>query len=132
MTTKTYATVDGLNRALRRLPKEVSGQLRDASQDISRDVASGAESKAKSVGGAAKLVTVKAGRDRVPVVKVTAPKGKPVVMGSEFGGGARKTTRQFRPHLGPTGYFLYPTVRSRHDEIIDRYSEALLRALRSI
>jgi hypothetical protein len=37
----------------------------------------------------------------------------PAFYGQEFGGGARQRTRQFPPHRGREGYFLWPTVRRR-------------------
>lgn len=63
--------------------------------------------------------------------------------GAEFGGGKRArtpaggSTLQFRPYLpsptgrGGSGYFLFPTVRDRQDEIMDRYGDALMDAVDS-
>jgi hypothetical protein len=36
----------------------------------------------------------------------------PGALGHEFGGGGRPRTRQFPPHKGKEGYFLFPTIRS--------------------
>ena len=41
-----------------------------------------------------------------------APKRFGGILGAEFGGGRRPRTRQFPPHLGRQGYFVYPTVRA--------------------
>lgn len=124
-----YNSIPGVTKALRQVPKAAQARLRDASQRIAGGVAEKAESKAQSVGGALKLVSVKGSRDRVPVVKMTAPKVKPVTFGAEFGGGARPTTRQFMPHLGRVGYALWPTVRAMSKDIREEYSGALLDAL---
>lgn len=151
--TTTYTTVKGLNRALAKLPKEASAELRTASKAIAQDIADEAAGRARGQGGLAALVapSIKAARDRVPVVRMGStarlpPQGSDwergrsgsrqtigdVIWGAEFGGGARESTRQFLPHKGQTGYFLWPTVRDNSDDMQDRYSEALLNALEDI
>lgn len=125
-----FNTIAGLNGALRKIPKLAADRLRDASVRIAAGVSKEADSKADSVGGALKLVSIKPTRDRVPVVKMTSPKAKPVTFGAEYGGGARPRTRQFMPHLGTVGYALWPTVRKMNPEIREEYSEALLDALK--
>lgn len=148
--TTTYTTVQGLNKALSRLPKEASAELRKASKAIAKDIADEAAGKARGQGGVAALVapTIRAASDRVPVIKMGSSKKLPesgsgwthgrsgsrqtigdVIWGAEFGGGARPTTQQFLPHKGTVGYFLWPTVRDNSDDMQDRYSEALLDAL---
>lgn len=140
MRRKVY-TVPGLNRALRQLPKDLSAEMRDASQDIADDIARRAAGRARSVGGAASLVapSVKSRRDRVPVVQMggrtplPGPRGPNrtnqtvgnVWAGSEYGS---RRFSQFQPVKRP-GYFLWPTVEDMHDEIADRYGEALTKAM---
>jgi hypothetical protein len=147
----TYHTIEGLNVALRQLPKHLSARMRDASGDIAADIASAAASRARSVGGVAKLVapTIKARRDRVPVVQMGGNATLPtsgdgwtrsrsgarqtigdVIWGAEFGGGGPRTS-QFLPQRDP-GYFLWPTIEAQGDAIDERYSEALLDALEDI
>ena len=149
----TVKDVRGLNAALRRLPKEASAQLRVAAKAIAADIAGEAAERARGLGGVAGLVapTIRASKDRVPVVKMggtgklpdagsdwTHARSGPrqtvgdVIFGAEFGGGARDTTQQFRPHKGTQGYFLWPTVRDRSDDIQERYGEALQAALEAI
>lgn len=151
--TKTYTSVPGLYKALSKLPKEASARLRTASREIAQDIADEAAGRARGQGGLAALVapTIRGTRDRVPKVLMGGSGRLPtegaswarsrsgsrqtvgdVIWGAEFGGGARDVTRQFLPHLGRTGYFLWPTVRDRSDDTQDRYSEALLDALRDI
>jgi hypothetical protein len=137
----TYNSIAGLNRALARLPKEASAHIRDASKAIAEHVADKAAGRARDMGGPAGLVadSIKATRDRVPVVKMGGAKrirpGSPtqtignLIWGAEFGGRARPRTQQFLPHKGTTGYFLWPTVRGDRDYIMERYSGALLDAL---
>jgi hypothetical protein len=124
--------------------------MRDASVRISGSIAKDAAADARSQGGLAAIVapTIKARRDRYPVVEMGGSKRLPrsgdgwrrkrssraqsvgdVIFGSEFGGGARKTTRQFRPHRGTIGYFFYPAVRSGQDEALEQWLDALQSAL---
>lgn len=145
-TTSQYNTVKGLNKALRSLPKEATVQLREASRDIATFVADEARDRAVRVGGVAVYVapTIRSTRDRVPVVRMGGTNKLPsntrnrlggrqtvgdVAFGAEFGGRGRPTTQQFQPHRGTQGYFLWPTIRARSDDIQERYSEALLDAL---
>lgn len=149
----TYKTVEGLNRALRSLPKEVSAHLRDEAQAIAGDIAKEASRRASRVGGVARYVgpSIKAKRDRVPVVQMGGTKRLPtagtgwersrkgsgqtvgdVMYGSEFGGGYRPATRQFMPNTGTEGYYFYPAVRDLGDKALERYSRALAKALDDI
>ena len=134
----TIAGVDGLYRALRALPKEASVELRDESQAIANDVAAKAQSRAMGVSKTyATYVapTIKARRDRVPVIKIGGKKRirrgserqrvGDLMFGVEFGGGAYPSTSQFLPHLGTTGYALWPTVRQELPDIMDRWADAL-------
>lgn len=130
--------VDGLNRALRQLPKEASVALRDESQAIAGDVAAKAKSRAMGVSKTyARHVapTIRARRDRIPVIAIGSRarirKGSArqtvgdLLWGVEFGGRQRPTTMQFLPHLGTTGYALWPTIRQELPDIMDRWADAL-------
>lgn len=145
----TFYNVAGLNKTLRTLPKTASANLRDASQAIADKVASDARGKASAQGGVAALVasTIRPGRDRVPLVRMGSSAKLPsdkrsrtgnrqtigdVIWGAEFGGGARPTTRQFKPWRGNdtgAGYFLWPTVRGDRDFIETAYGDAILEAI---
>jgi hypothetical protein len=48
-----------------------------------------------------------------------------VFFGAEFGGGARKTTRQFLRHRGQSGYFFWPVVRKKKNEIAKKYLDGI-------
>lgn len=144
--TMTFYQVAGLNRALRKLPKTASSNLRDASQTIADKVAKDAAGKASAQGGVAGLVasSIRSGRDRVPLVKMGNSKRLPgkrsgarqtvgdVIWGAEFGGQGRPTTQQFKPWRGSStgaGYFLWPTVRDDRTFIEKEYGDALLEAI---
>jgi hypothetical protein len=155
----TAYNVAGLNRALRKLPKEATVKLRTASMDIAADVAGEARDRAVRVGGVAKYVapTIKGTRDRVPVIRMGGGTARlpstnrnrrgnrqtvaDVIWGAEYGGNRANTgtpkghTTQFNPWRGNkerAGYFLWPAVRANSDDIQERYSQALLDALRGI
>lgn len=145
----TYYSVAGLNKALRKLPKEAKAKLRDANVRIAAKVASDAASRATQVGGIARHVapTIRAGRDTVPVVRMGSSQPLPVagngwsrsrdgkrqtigdvIWGAEFGGGARPTTTQFSPWRGNddgAGYFLFPTVKDAHAFIAREFEQAV-------
>jgi len=143
--------VEGLRAAIRRLPKTSKKELGKASKAIAGDVAMDARTKAASqagrVGGWALLgPTIRAGGSSIPEVKIGGKrkiKGRSRISGGrqtvgdllwglEFGGRARPRTMQFLPHLGQTGYALWPTVRARSEQTGQDYSKALLRALEAI
>ncbi len=146
MSTQVFTTIEGLNTALRKLPKDVVSRLRDASVAIAAKVAGDAQGRAQQEGKLAALIgpSIRATRDRVPVVKMGGAKKLPgdrhgphqtigdAMWGAEFGGQRRPTTQQFLPWLGHTGYFLWPTVRSDDRYINTEYSEALNKALQDI
>lgn len=146
-TMRDYGTnVAGLQRALRSLPGHATTELRDASVSIAADIASDAQGRASSAEhGAWSLLggTIRATRDRVPSVALGSSARIPgrrgarqtvgdLTYGLEFGGRARPTTMQFLPHLGTTGYVLWPTVRDRSEQTQEEYSAALQRALEAI
>lgn len=141
----TLDSIAGLNRALRGLQGEAKAELTATSQQIAGDVAAGAQGLAASVGRGWKYLgpTIRAEKSSKPGVKLGGSRRLPgrkganqtvgdLLWGTEFGGRARPTTMQFLPHLGTTGYALWPTVRAMSDETGRRYSEALLAALEAI
>jgi hypothetical protein len=66
-------------------------------------------------------------RGRKPAAKVT--RGQ-VFFGAEFGGGARKETRQFLRHRGRSGYFFWPTVRKEKKNIAQEYLQSINRVMK--
>lgn len=157
-----YVGVAGLRRSLGKLPKLATVELRDAATDLASDVATQAALAMRQVGGVLGFVadTVRATRDRVPVVRMGGTTKLPatgngweharrgiagqvgsVVWGGEFGGGGRPRTErggstlQFSPWRGNgegAGYALWPTVRRMSGTIHDEYDAALGRALTRI
>lgn len=141
--TYTFAEAKGLNAVLRALPREAQSELRDASKAIAADIASKASAKATALGGVAKYVapTIRATRDRVPVVRMGGGRrlpawpGRPrrgsrqtvgdVMYGAEFGS---RRYRQFPPVTRP-GRFLWRVVEDESAGITDAYGDALMRAV---
>lgn len=135
-TSSVKGGITGLNKVLRKLPKEANDELRAASADIARDVAADARNRAERLGGVARHVapSIKDMRDRVPKIRLGGS-GYPMAFGAEYGGQRRPTTRQFQPFRGSgqgAGYFLWRTVHDQNARINDRYSEALLKALKAL
>ncbi|NBW21922.1 MAG: hypothetical protein EBR82_79610 [Caulobacteraceae bacterium] len=55
-----------------------------------------------------------------------------VFYGAEFGGRARKTTKQFLRHRGRQGYFFWQAVRDNKSYIVKEYSDAIERVLKEL
>src|SRR5262245_14204010 len=110
------AGVKALLKALSKIDKNLQSDVREASQKIAADIVSGARNASHTPLQRMVAGGLVAKRDRVPVVKTAGTVGagvptRDVFYGAEFGGGKRPTTRQFPPHKGQQGYFLYPYIR---------------------
>jgi hypothetical protein len=126
---------EGVNetlRAFRGLPKEASEQLREAAQELSRDLAVDARGAGTREGHQAALVatTVKAARDRVPVVtaggtKRLGSRRKPawkLLFGAEFG--SNQFSQFPRYHQGTEGVWFFPTIERNTSTIAKRWLAA--------
>lgn len=118
--------------AISKLPKDAQDEIRDASLDLSRELAVSAAAAGRMEGTQAALVasTVAARRDRVPVITAGGSRRlgrrrKPaykLLFGSEFGS---NFYRQFgKPHLGAHSYWFLDTVDREQATIASRWSEA--------
>lgn len=117
--------------ALRKLPKDANDELRDASKRLAELMAGRARAAARADSRQAALMaaTVRAARDRVPVVQVggTRRVGRnrvsafKMLFGSEFGSNRLK---QFRPHRGRKGYWFFPLVESQQALISKQWNRA--------
>ena len=122
-------------RAFNTYGKEANKELRNASRKIAQDTVTQSTALGESIGRQAGLVatTLRTRSDRVPSLVVGGSKrvgsrGKPAgafLFGAEFGGGRSPRTRQFLPHRGTTGYFLFPTLRARGHKDTMLYLKAL-------
>lgn len=135
--------VQGLKELLKdmnRLGPAFSREVRVASKKIATDEVPRLKSAANSSDklSAAVGVTVRARSDRVPsivaggakrVAVSTKPKAGDVFFGAEFGGGKRKTTRQFRPHQGKRGYWFWPQIREDEKRMVAEWLAAVERVL---
>lgn len=114
------------------LPKEASASLRDAAGDLARLLAADAQSAGRGEGKQAALVaaTVRAGRDRVPVVQAGGTKrvGRrrapawALLFGAEFG--SNRFTQFPRRHSGSVGYWFFPTIERNAGPIAARWRRA--------
>lgn len=122
-------------KLLRGMDKELSKLARQISFDITDQEA--AKIRLRASGKQAQLAarSVKAKKDRIPTIQgggatrlqssTGKVRGENIFFGAEFGGRGRKTTMQFRPHLGRTGYFFWPQLRDDTDEMFKEWSKAL-------
>ena len=103
--------------ALRRLPRDADAEIRAAALDLAGDLARAAAAAGRLEGRQAALVatTVKARKDRVPVISAGGSKKlgrnrRPawkLLFGSEFGA---NRLEQYKPHLGQGSYWFFRTV----------------------
>ena len=102
-----------LQRELRAADPELARRLQQVNKRLVESVADearGAAGASVSTRSKASIRPQASGRE----ARVTAGGARvPEFYGQEFGGGARSRTRQFPPHRGREGYFLWPTVRKR-------------------
>ena len=112
---------------LKTMPRQFNADVR---KTVTRQVAGPAAKRIAAAGAAsekqsaAAAKTVKAAFDRVPTIRAAGSRrvtkhatGGDIFFGAEFGGRGRKTTMQFRPHRGRTGYWFYPTMRGMSEQI---------------
>src|SRR3954468_354233 len=100
-------------RAFGTYGKEANAELRQASRSIVTETVAAAKARAGSIPRQAPLVaqSLRAKSDRVPSLIVGGPKrvghrknaAGAFLFGAEFGGGGRRSTRQFLPHRGRAG-----------------------------
>lgn len=127
--------IHGLNEtiaALKALENKSEAGIRVANKEAASSVTSHAQAAAAGLGGVA--------AHSAPALRASAGvksagvaldgNAYPMALGAEFGGQGRPTTQQFKPWLGNTGYFLFPTIRRDRDEIDATYREALDRIIR--
>ncbi len=122
--------VEGLNELVARLKVLEAGSevaVRLANKEAATFVTAGARAAASALGGVAAHAapSLKASAGVKSAGVALGGGDHPEALGAEFGGGRRATTQQFKPWLGHTGYFLYPTIRRDHEKIDETYRAAL-------
>lgn len=116
-----------LRKALKSISAEAPKELAAAGKEVAGFVAEDAKGKASGLGGVAAKVApsiAPGGTARGGSVNFGGA-AYPMAMGAEFGGQGRPTTQQFRPHLGRTGYFVYPSIRDNGERIETEFSNKL-------
>ena len=148
--------VKDLFETLRKFSKassEFNKEMRKVAYTIARDLEGKVKIEAASVSQASQAIQVakglRASNDRIPTIKLrgkesfvsrSRPNSKrktkvtraDVFFGAEFGGGARRTTLQFLRHRGQSGYFFWPTVRKRKNEIAKEYLDGMDRVVKEL
>jgi hypothetical protein len=131
------AQLAAARRKLRGLPRDLNRKIRDASGQIAADelprlqdaaqgdplseiIAQGLavrrdRAPAIRAGGNATVAALADGRSKLPTFG-------DLFFGAEFGGQGRPTTRQFRPHRGRAGYWLYPQLRDDAPRMLEDWT----------
>lgn len=127
-TTKRQALyIDGLQETLdrfRRFPKAVKDAADEEVRAIAKYVAGEATQAASTAAERKAAGSIKAQKNTVSL----GGGGKKnregrMALGTEFGGGATKRTRQFRTHRGTQGYFFWPSIRANSSTIKQRWDD---------
>lgn len=118
--------IEGANRLLRtigQMDRDLSKTVRAASKQIAGDFLSDVYGAASTRAESKAAQALRVYSDRFPKVGFSAGTRAGVsggasmgefFYGTEFGGGSRSTTHQFRGSLGHrVGYFFYPTLKAR-------------------
>jgi len=148
--------VKDLFETLRKFSKassEFNKEMRKVAYTVARDLESKVKLEATTVSRSSQAIQVakglRASNDRIPTIKLRGKesfvsKSRPnskrktkvtradVFFGAEFGGGARPTTKQFLRHRGQSGYFFWPTVRKRKNEIAKEYLDGMDRVVKEL
>lgn len=114
-------------------------ELARACDQINRQMPDDMEATADAI--ASKVVTGARGAARTPQQRLAASTLSTMgsgqlgsswggFAGSEFGGGARPSTRQFPPYLGKRGYFLYPSMRRQASTLNAMWDEGIEKAMK--
>jgi hypothetical protein len=132
--------VDGLKqlvRDVRKVDRDLPKAMRRSLVPVSQSVLRGAQQRASSLGGvhahAARRGLRAGATQNTAWIKLLASR-EPTILGAEFGGGRRPTTRQFPRWRGSgsnAGYFVYPTIRAESDDITRQLEDAVRDLLRT-
>lgn len=129
-----------LNKALKQLPGDLNKELPKTSKKVAGIVADDAHSNALGLGGVAAKVapSIRAVGGAKSAGVGFGGAAYPMGAGAEFGAGrdAQRTRssgtyigfRQFQPWRGNdrrAGYFVYPSIRSNSDRIVEEYTQAM-------
>lgn len=130
------AEIKGLNQFLRDMktaPKELQAELRKRAQDIAEPVAADARSRARTAQQRMVAPTIRAPRDRIPVIKAGGgkvlasqtprrrrPRGGDVYFGADLG----SSLPQF-PAKTKGGTMVFKAIKGQRKHIADQYLEAV-------
>jgi hypothetical protein len=120
-----------LLREARKVERDLPKAMRTALLPVSQEVMGRARLRAGALGGvhrhAARRGLRAGATQNTAWIKLVATT-EPTILGAEFGGGARKTTRQFPPWRGAgsdAGYFVYPEIRGSADDVMEHVENAV-------
>lgn len=120
-----FEGLNQLNRDLKAIGKDAQAELKKANVTVATKEGKRAQAAAFALGGVSAHVAPSirgGGGNAWAGIKLGTD---PASAGAEFGGRGRPTTQQFRPHLGKTGYAVYPTIRRDNEEITSTWFEAI-------
>jgi hypothetical protein len=119
--------LDELRKELKKLDGEWIGELKAANYEIAADiVVPTAKSKASGTrAGSAVVSSIRAARAAKSATVSLGGARVPWAAGWEFGALKYKQFPRWKGNGDGAGYFLWPTIRERRSEIIERYMTLL-------
>lgn len=114
-----------LSRSLREMDKALPRELREAGKDVAKTVAGAAQSRAVGLGG----VAAKSAPSIKPSAGITSAgvafggPAYPFAGGAEFGSFKYPQFKPWRGAGSDAGYFVYPAIRDKSDEIQATYED---------
>lgn len=121
-----------LSRALKSIDPNLQKELRATNRKVAQEVTEAARGRALGLGSVA-AKTAPSLRASAGATSAGVGMGGP---GFEFAGGAEFGSlrfKQFQPWRGngpEAGYFLYPTIRDKADDIVETYDDAMQEIIR--
>ena len=116
---------------LRSLPKEIRQGTDQLVRGVANFVADETRAAASTRAEVKAATTIKAQKNSVSLGGGgRTNRAGNMTLGTEFGGGARPSTQQFRPHRGTQGYFFWPAIRANSATIRDMWDQLVDDAVR--
>lgn len=126
MAIKEIQGYDEFQRDTKKIEKNLPDSLREASEQIARDLVAAASSAANTAQAQIAAQELEVSTDELGA---TITNNSPLFFGSEFGGQSRPETMHFPPHNGRRGYWFYPAKRENDERFMEIWDKGVEQAM---
>lgn len=126
MAIKEIQGYDEFQRDTKKIEKNLPDSLREASEQIARDLVAAASSAANTAQAQIAAQELEVSTDELGA---TITNDSPLFFGSEFGGQSRPETMHFPPHNGRRGYWFYPAKRENDERFMEIWDKGVEQAM---